>query len=112
LALRTSRKSPPLIPFLAQHLSERSLSLQRQRYLPRVSEAQPISHASAELWMQRLFPSKMTAFGIKQAGEEAFNAEQPTGVFLSPFFFNLRTLSNLSHDMFFIAPMSPPCYVP
>jgi NAD(P)-dependent dehydrogenase (short-subunit alcohol dehydrogenase family) len=57
--------------------------------------------------MQRLFPSKMTAFGIKQAGEETFNAEQPTGVFLSPFF-NFRTLLNLSHDMLFIAPL----YVP
>ncbi|CAA7260945.1 unnamed protein product [Cyclocybe aegerita] len=31
-----------------------------------------------------LFPSKMTAFGLKAAGEEAFNASQPTGRFGHP----------------------------
>lgn len=30
-----------------------------------------------------LFPSKMTAFGLKTAGAEAFNAGQPTGALIS-----------------------------
>jgi len=32
-----------------------------------------------------LFPSKMTAYGLKTAGEEAFKAGQPTGKYFSYF---------------------------
>ncbi|KAF9528245.1 hypothetical protein CPB83DRAFT_894510 [Crepidotus variabilis] len=42
------------------------------------------SHITVNAIMPGLFPSKMTAYGIKSAGEDAFNSGQPTGRFGHP----------------------------
>ncbi|KAJ3567871.1 hypothetical protein NP233_g6077 [Leucocoprinus birnbaumii] len=41
-------------------------------------------HITVNAILPGLFPSKMTAFGIRKTGEEAFNASQPTGRFGRP----------------------------
>ncbi|PPQ96450.1 hypothetical protein CVT26_005122 [Gymnopilus dilepis] len=43
-----------------------------------------IFYSSVNAICPGLFPSKMTAYGLKTAGEEAFNAGQPTGRFGQP----------------------------
>lgn len=42
------------------------------------------SHVTVNAIAPGLFPSKMTAFGFKQVGEESFAANQPTGRFGQP----------------------------
>lgn len=58
-----------------------NLIFQRQRHMSRVRLAKYTPRGSELISSPQisLFPSKMTAFGLKTAGEEVWNAGQPTG---------------------------------
>ncbi len=63
----------------------KTLIFQRERYMSwvRIAKNTPRGADTDTVPQIRLFPSKMTAFGLKTAGEDSFNAGQPTGGFLS-----------------------------